>query len=56
MLVAGAIGFASAGSIGAGFGMAAMFIINTLVGLFPGWIVLTLVIGALAYILLLRGD
>ena len=56
MLVAGAIGFAAAGSIGAGFGMAAMFLVNTLVGLFPGWIVLALVIGALAYILLLRGD
>ena len=56
MLVAGAIGFSAAGSIGAGFGMAAMFLVNTLVGLFPGWIVLALVIGGLAYVLIMRGD
>ena len=56
MLAAGAIGFAAAGSVGAGFGMAAMFLVNTLVSLFPGWIVLALVIGGLAYVLIMRGD
>jgi len=56
MLVAGAIGFAWAGSIGAGFGMAAMFIINTLIGLLPGWIAALLLLGGLGYIFVMRGD
>src|SRR6056297_1335227 len=52
MLGFGGLGYAMAGSVGGSISMILVIIVNTLAGLFPGWIALSLVILAVTYVFL----
>lgn len=56
MLLVGGAGYALAGTTAASLGMVTMFLINTVIGLFPAWIALAIVISILGYIFIFRGE
>jgi len=52
----GGLGYWLAGSTGAAISMTTTYLVATISGLFPGWLLLAIVISALAYIFMVKGG